>query len=74
MIMDSTYMSTPGSDVGSRSGRIWPGQQQQQQHKQYSGPMNEAFEGFNGKLSLDTVRPAFWERDKGRRASCDDDL
>ncbi|KAM7483829.1 hypothetical protein LguiB_008412 [Lonicera macranthoides] len=75
MIMDSTYMSTPGSDVGSRSGRIWPGQQQQQQqHKQCSGPMNEAFEGFSGKLSLDAVRPAFWERDKGRRASCDDDV
>ncbi|KAF2301972.1 hypothetical protein GH714_031090 [Hevea brasiliensis] len=64
MLMDASYSSTPGYDVGNRSGRIWAEQQQQQQH--YSGPLSsEAMEGFN-KLSLDTLRPVFWQRDKGR--------
>ncbi|KAL5822562.1 hypothetical protein ACOSQ3_020474 [Xanthoceras sorbifolium] len=79
MIMDTNYMSTPGYDVGSRSGRIWAEQQHQQQQQQqqqcYSGPLlNEALEGFTGKLSLDSMRPAFWERDKARRTSCEADL
>jgi len=69
MVMDTNYMSTPGYDVGSRSGRICT--EQQQQH--YSGPLsNDAIEGFSGKLSLETLRPTCWERDKARRASCDD--
>lgn len=74
MIMDSTQSSTPGYDVGNRSGRIWA--DQQQQNRQYSGSItSEALEGFSGKLSLDTGRPAYWERDnKTKRASCDDDL
>lgn len=70
MLMDANYTSTPGYDVGNRSGRIWV--ERQQQH--YSGPMsNEAVEGFS-KLSLDTLRPVFWERDKGRKISYEEDL
>ncbi|KAF3964610.1 hypothetical protein CMV_011126 [Castanea mollissima] len=73
MVMDANYMSTPGYDVGSRSSRIWAEQQQQQQH--YSGPLlNEAIEGFSGKLSLENSRQSYWERDKARRTSCADDL
>ncbi|OMO66299.1 hypothetical protein COLO4_30643 [Corchorus olitorius] len=61
MLMDSNYAS-PGYDVGNRSGRIWA---EQQQH--YSGPLvNEALEGFSGKLSLDGLRPG------ARRTSCED--
>lgn len=71
-----TYMSTPGYDVGSRSGRIWVEQQQhQQQQLPYSGPlMNEALEGFGRKLPLDSLKAAFWERDKARRTSRENDL
>ncbi|OMO70816.1 hypothetical protein CCACVL1_18641 [Corchorus capsularis] len=51
MLMDANYAS-PGYDVGNRSGRIWA---EQQQH--YSGPLvNEALEGFSGKLSLDGLK------------------
>lgn len=68
MVMDTNYMSTPGYDVGSRSGRICTDQQQH-----YSGPLsNDAIEGFSGKLSLENLRQPYWERDKARRASCDD--
>ncbi|XP_059641206.1 inactive protein kinase SELMODRAFT_444075 [Cornus florida] len=74
MIMDSNGMSTHGYDVGNRSGRIWT-DQQQQRHQHYSGPiLNEAFEGFSGKLSLESPRPPFWEVDKARRTSCEEDL
>jgi hypothetical protein len=70
MVMDTNFMSTPGYDVGNRSGRICTEQQQQ-----YSGPLSDdAIEGFNGKLSLENLRPPYWERDKARRASCDDVL
>ncbi|XVE88738.1 hypothetical protein DITRI_Ditri19aG0093000 [Diplodiscus trichospermus] len=52
MLVDTNYTS-PGYDVGNRSGRIWSDQQQH-----YSGHMvNEALEGFCGKLSLDGLRP-----------------
>lgn len=72
-IMDSSHTSTPGRDVGSRSGRIHPNQQQQQhKYEHLRGPfLNEALEGFSAKLSVDTLRPGFWERDKARRTSCD---
>lgn len=75
MVMDN-YMSTPGYDVGSRSGRIWVEQQQhQQQQLPYSGPLlNEPFEGFSGKLPLESLKATFWERDKARRTSCENDL
>ncbi|XP_052183563.1 inactive protein kinase SELMODRAFT_444075-like [Diospyros lotus] len=73
MIMDSTQLSTPKYDVGSRSARIWQ-EQQQQQHQHYSGPiLGEALEGFSGKLSLESPRLPYWERDKARRPSCGDD-
>ncbi|XVF26935.1 hypothetical protein REPUB_Repub14bG0063200 [Reevesia pubescens] len=63
MLMDTNYTS-PGYDVGNRSGRIWA---EQQQH--YSGPLvNKALEGFSGKLSLDGLRPG------ARRTSCEDNL
>ncbi|KAL6137535.1 hypothetical protein ACLB2K_062827 [Fragaria x ananassa] len=65
MVMDSNYMPTPGYDVGCRSGRIWS---EHQQKEQYSGPLDEALEGY-GKLSLENSRLAFWERDKARRTS-----
>lgn len=70
MLLDTNYMPTPGYDIGSRSNRLlWPSQQQQH----CSGPLlDEAMEGLSGKLSLDTLRPAFWERDKARRTSCAD--
>ena len=57
IFMDSSQMSAPGYDVGSRSGRIWA---PQFQHQQYSGPiMKETLEGVSGKLSLEERRPAF---------------
>ncbi|KAM7255585.1 hypothetical protein ACFE04_008483 [Oxalis oulophora] len=70
ILSDSNYMSTPGYDVGNRSGRICQGLRHNQ-----SGPLlNEAFDGFSAKLSLDySPRLAFWERDRARRTSCADD-
>ncbi|XP_022723896.1 inactive protein kinase SELMODRAFT_444075-like isoform X2 [Durio zibethinus] len=63
MLMDTNYIS-PGNDVGNQSGRVWADQRQH-----YSGPMvNEALEGFSGKLSLDGIRPG------ARRISCEDNL
>ncbi|KAA8541699.1 hypothetical protein F0562_022851 [Nyssa sinensis] len=75
-VMDSNYVSTPGYDVGNRSGRIWSDQeQQQQQYQHFSGRiLNEELEGFSGKLSLETLKPSFRARDKARRTSCEDDL
>lgn len=64
MVMDASYMSTPGYDVGNRSGRIWSEQQQY---------MDETTIEFSGKLSFENPRPAFWKRDKVR-SSCEDDL
>ncbi|KAJ7951647.1 Kinase family protein [Quillaja saponaria] len=73
MFIDTNYMSTPGYDVGNRSGRIWAEQQPKQQ--QYSGPLLDvAVEEFSGKFSLDKYRPAYWERDTARRTSCEDDV
>ncbi|XP_034695837.1 inactive protein kinase SELMODRAFT_444075 [Vitis riparia] len=70
MVMDSNYMATPGYDVGSQSGRIWS-----DQHQHFSGPiLNEAYEEFSGKLSLEALRSAFWEKDKGRRTSSEGKL
>ncbi|XP_077217245.1 inactive protein kinase SELMODRAFT_444075-like [Tasmannia lanceolata] len=70
-VMDSNYISTPGYDAGSRSSRMWPEQQQQQ----YSGPiMNETSEGLSGKLSYEALKAAYWERERARRTSCEDDL
>ena len=57
--MDSSH------DVGNRSGRIYL------DHHQLS-PMRETLEGFNGKLSLDSVHTPYWQRDKARRTSCED--
>ncbi|KAG4400199.1 hypothetical protein AAZX31_07G010100 [Glycine max] len=74
MVMDSNYISTPGYDAGNRSGRLWSEPLQRQQH--YSGPLlEESLESFSGKLSLDKYKPSYWgDRDKARRASCEDDI
>ncbi|KAJ6415971.1 hypothetical protein OIU84_004713 [Salix udensis] len=76
MLVDTNYMATPGYDVGNRSGRIYIEQPQPQpQPTQQCGgllPTNEALEGFSGKLSFDTPKPIFMERDKARRISCQD--
>lgn len=70
--MDTNYVSTPGYDVGSRSGRIWT---QQQQHQQCDTPIiDEALGEFSGKLTFENIRPTFWDRDKPRRTSYEDDL
>ncbi|KAJ7963160.1 Kinase family protein [Quillaja saponaria] len=69
-VMDTNYMPTPGYDVGNRSGHLWAEQHPKQQH--YSGPLSdEALEAFSGKFSLDKFKPAYWERDKARRTSCE---
>ncbi|ONI15609.1 hypothetical protein PRUPE_3G051500 [Prunus persica] len=85
MVMDTNYASTPGydvgcrngHDVGCRSGRIWSEHQQQhqpQEKERYSGPLlDEPMEGYK-KLSLENVRPGFWERDKARRTSSEHHL
>ncbi|KAE9584676.1 hypothetical protein Lal_00021109 [Lupinus albus] len=73
MIMDTSYISTPGYDAGNRSGRMWS-EPLQRQHWD-SGPLvEESLESFSGKLSLDKYRPTYWDRDKGRRTSCEDDI
>ncbi|PWA58920.1 hypothetical protein CTI12_AA395940 [Artemisia annua] len=59
MIMDSSL------DVGNRSGRIYL------DHHQLS-PMRETLEVFDSKLSLDSMRTPYWQRDKARRTSCED--
>lgn len=66
MFLDSNYISTPGFEGGSRSGRLWP---EQQQHQQYDVP-----EELSGKLSYEALRAAYWDREKGRRASPNDDM
>ncbi|PIA43060.1 hypothetical protein AQUCO_02000482v1 [Aquilegia coerulea] len=64
MIFDSNYVSTPGHDSGSRSGRSWA----EQHHQHFSGPiMNEASEGLSGKLSHEAIKAAYWEREQARR-------
>ncbi|KAF5203712.1 Inactive protein kinase [Thalictrum thalictroides] len=66
MIIDSNYISTPGHDSGSRSGRSWT-EQHQQHHQHFSGPiMNEASEGLSGKLSHEAIKAAYWEREQAR--------
>ncbi|KAL5072089.1 hypothetical protein RYX36_022976 [Vicia faba] len=55
MVMDTNYISTPGYDVGNRSGRIWSEPLQRQHH--YSGPLLEDSleSSFSGKLSRDKL-------------------
>lgn len=66
--MDANYLSTPGYDVGNRSGRMWTEQQQQAQN--YSGLLSdETVERFNEKVCVESLRPGYWERDKTRRTS-----
>ncbi|XP_068334700.1 inactive protein kinase SELMODRAFT_444075-like isoform X1 [Pyrus communis] len=80
MVMDTNYMSTAGYDVGCRnghdagcrSGRLWSEQQQQKEH--HSGPLfDEAMDGYE-KLSRESLRPGFRERDRVRRTPCENHL
>ena len=51
----------PEYDIGNRSGRMWP---DQQQHPHYSGAVRqEALEGFGGKRSYEAMKAA-WERER----------
>ncbi|CAN0881714.1 Inactive protein kinase SELMODRAFT_444075 [Linum grandiflorum] len=75
MLMDMSYMSTPGSDIGNRSGRMLQEQRQQQQQQHYSGPLgSEALEGFSAKVSLETQRPTFQDREIGRSGICQNEV
>ncbi|CAN1162363.1 Inactive protein kinase SELMODRAFT_444075 [Linum perenne] len=76
MLMDMNYMSTPGSDIGNRSGRMLLQEQRlQQQQQHYSGPLgNEGLEGFSPKVSLETPRTTFHEREMARRMACENGL
>ncbi|XP_073115157.1 inactive protein kinase SELMODRAFT_444075 [Elaeis guineensis] len=61
MVMEPSYLATPGYDIGNRSGRMWP---DQQQHSQYSGPVRQVdLEGFSGKHSYEAIKAA-WERER----------
>ncbi|XP_022148160.1 inactive protein kinase SELMODRAFT_444075-like [Momordica charantia] len=72
LVVDANYLSTPGYDVGNRSGRIWTEQQQQQN---YSGSLSdETQERFNEKVCVESLRAGYWERDKTRRSSSGSDL
>ncbi|KAL1076978.1 hypothetical protein V6Z11_D10G066600 [Gossypium hirsutum] len=63
VLMNTNYTS-PGYDVGNRSGRFWAEQQ-----RSYSGPLtSDSLDEFSGKLSLDGARP------RTRRTSCEDHL
>ncbi|CAH1424390.1 unnamed protein product [Lactuca virosa] len=67
MIMDSGH----GYDVGNRSGRIY----MDHQHVQHNGnETSEIYEGFGGKVSVDSTRASYWQREKARRTSslCED--
>ncbi|CAI8589700.1 unnamed protein product [Vicia faba] len=66
MVMDTNYISTPGYDVGNRSGRIWSEPLQRQHH--YSGPLLEDSleSSFSGKLSRDKYKPFYWDRSRDK--------
>ncbi|XP_030457612.1 inactive protein kinase SELMODRAFT_444075 [Syzygium oleosum] len=72
MLVDTNYMSTPGSDAGSRSGRIWT--EQQPQHYHSGSLLNEAAEAFSGKLCRKTQRLSIKEQEMARRISCEDEM
>ncbi|KAL4589232.1 hypothetical protein LXL04_002137 [Taraxacum kok-saghyz] len=61
MIMDSGLGLGHGYDVGNRSGRIYMENQS-----------SEVFEGYGGKVSGDSMRASYWQREKARRTSCED--
>ncbi|KAI3789779.1 hypothetical protein L2E82_02583 [Cichorium intybus] len=67
MIMESGH----GYD-GNRSGRIYMDHHQQHNGNGNGNGMSEIYEGFGGKLSLDSARASYWQREKARRTSCED--
>ncbi|KAK9078347.1 hypothetical protein SSX86_002404 [Deinandra increscens subsp. villosa] len=59
MIMDSS------NDIGNRSGRMYMDRQQ--------SPMKETVvEKLSSKVSLDSMRPSHWQREKTRRTASED--
>ncbi|RWR82729.1 inactive protein kinase-like protein [Cinnamomum micranthum f. kanehirae] len=66
MFLDSNCISIPGNDAGSRSGRFWLEQQQQLEY--------EVPEGFSGKLSYETLRAAYLNREKLKSAVFNDTM
>ncbi|KAL8235302.1 hypothetical protein R6Q59_021402 [Mikania micrantha] len=59
MIMDSS------NDVGNRSGRMYMDHQ--------PGPMRDTLaDGLSSKVSLDSMRPSYWQREKPKRTTCED--
>lgn len=71
--MDSSHMSTPGHDTNNRSGRMYSSHHQQYEHFSRAS-LKEALEGFSGKLSIDTTVSPVRERNRGRRASWENEL
>ncbi|KAK1360252.1 Proline-rich receptor-like protein kinase PERK13 [Heracleum sosnowskyi] len=72
-IVDSSHISTPGHDANNRSGRMYSSHHQQYEHFSPVS-LKEALKGFSGKLSIDSSMSPAWERDRGRRASCENEL
>ncbi|XP_038987590.1 inactive protein kinase SELMODRAFT_444075 [Phoenix dactylifera] len=61
MVVEPSYISTPGYDIGNKSGRMW---RDQQQHPLYSGPVRQVdLEGFSRKHSYEAIKAA-WERER----------
>ena len=63
MIMDGNYCSTPGSEAGNRSGRLWA------EHYS-SGQLTKDGYGsdrFSERLSVETPRLALREKERGQR-------
>ncbi|MQL72363.1 hypothetical protein Taro_004704 [Colocasia esculenta] len=69
MAMEPNYTSTPGHDMGNRSGRVWMDQDQQQRGD--GGVPYGVAGSLGGKLSHEALRTAYWE--KTRPSSCDED-
>ncbi|KAK1360263.1 Protein kinase domain-containing protein [Heracleum sosnowskyi] len=72
-IVDSSHISTPGHDANNRSGRMYSSHHQQYEHFSPVS-LKEALKGFSRKLSIDSSMSPAWERDRGRRASCENEL
>lgn len=69
-LLDMSRSSTPGHDMGSGSGKIYPDHHQNHRNEQPTGRLiNKELEAFSRKLSLDTKRSVYRERDKTRRSS-----
>ncbi|KAF2559960.1 hypothetical protein F2Q68_00017813 [Brassica cretica] len=63
MIMDGNYCSTPGSEAGNRSGRLWA------DHYSSGQLTKDGFgsDRFSERLSVETPRLALREKERGQR-------